>query len=91
MHFESHRRKRERKGTANLFEVIIDQNFQNLGKKLYIQIQKAQRALTKRKLKRFTKIHYNQFVHKDKEIFKAKREKQFIIYNCIIYNERQQK
>lgn len=67
MYFESHRRKRERKGMVNLFEVIMARNFQNLEKKLYIQIQKAQRALTKRKLKRFTEIHYNQVVKNQRQ------------------------
>ena len=59
-------RKRERKGTDNLFEEIIAENFLNLGG-TEIQIQDAQKAPNKINLRRSTLRHIEIKMEKSSE------------------------
>ena len=68
----------EEQGTGNLFEKIMKENFPNLAKEIYIQVQEAQRVPNKLVPKRTTPRHIiiKMPKVKDKErILKAAREK----------------
>ena len=59
------------KGTGNLFEEIIAENFPNLGKETHIQIQEAQRTPIKINKSRHTPRHtvVKLVNYSDKQIF----------------------
>ena len=69
--------KEEEQGTENLLEKIVTENFPNLAKEIYIQVQEAPRVPSKLDPKRTTPRHniMKMLKVKDKErILKAARE-----------------
>ena len=57
MHHRSARRRGEEQEIGNLFEKIMKENFPNLVKEIYIQVQEAQRVLNKLDPKRTPPRH----------------------------------
>ena len=82
-HHGNSRRRGDEPGIENLFEEITTENFSNLVKEKYAQVQEAQRAPNKMDPKRPTLRHIiiKMAKHKDKErILKTAREEQLVIY-----------
>ena len=82
MHNRNSRRSRKDKGMENIFEEIIDENFQNL-KDTEFKIQEAQRAPNKLNPNRPTPRHIiikMAKVNDNERIPKAAREKQNVPY-----------
>ena len=78
--------KEEKKGTENIFEEIIVENFPNMGKEIVNQVQEAQRVPYRINQRRNTPRHIliklSKLKYKEK-ILKAAREKQQITYEGI--------
>ena len=66
MNYRGHRRRREKKGTEKIFEVIIVENFSNMGKETVNQIQEAQRVPYRINPRRNTSRHISNKVSKFK-------------------------
>ena len=77
----------EEQEIENIFEKIMRENFPNLAKEIYIQVQEAQRVPNKLGPKRTTPRHIRIKMSKvkDKERFlKAAREKCFLTYRKVL-------
>ena len=76
----------KKKGSENIFEEIIVENFPNMGKEIVNQVQEAQRAPyrinPRRNMPRRILIKLSKIKYKEK-ILKAAREKQQITYKAI--------
>ena len=71
----------EEQGIENLFKKVMMENFLNLMREKFTQIQETQRVPIKRKPKRPTSRHMIMAKFQDKErILKAAREKQEVTY-----------
>ena len=75
-----------KKGTEKIFEEIIVENFPNMGKKIFNQVQEAQRVPyqinPRRNMPRHILMKISKIKNKEK-ILKAAREKQQITYKAI--------
>ena len=73
----------QKKGTKNIFEEIIVENFPNMGKQIVNQVQEAQRVPNRLNPRRNTWRHIliklTEIKHKER-ILKAAREKQQVKY-----------
>ena len=74
------KKKRKNKGYGKIFEEILFENFPNVGKKVGIQLQEAQRVLYSVSQKKHAKTHIKKVAkikHKEKK-FKTSNGKQQI-------------
>ena len=75
-HYRGSRKRRERRGSKNVFEAIMAENFPNLKKENYIQVWEAQRVQNKMNRNRPIPGHIIIKMAKVKErILKEAREK----------------
>ena len=83
MNYRGPRRKREKKGYEKTFEELIVENFPNMEKKIFNQVQEAQRVPyrinPRRNMPRHILITLTKTKHKER-ILKAAREKQQVTY-----------
>ena len=83
MHYGNSRRRRGRKKEREYIQSNNSENFSNLGRKMYIQIHKAQRTLNRLNLNKATLrnmiIKFSKVKDKDR-ILTVAREKQFVTY-----------
>ena len=76
----------EEQELENLFEKIMKENFPNLVKKIYIQVQEVQRVPNKLDPKKHTPRHIISILPKIKNkerILKAAREKETVAYKGV--------